>query len=164
MLLSRWALFRAHGPLSRRIALDHLQGGSGLPIKSNVGPFLSPCGHFFITFPRADGSKNICDFCDYDPDGDLNNKSSHAQRKIANIFSNFLRKRTCIASQAMLAPFSRLYFQLFFKEPLAIDASHAVKGGPGFPAPPFRFTGLPVCRSSRQNCPASASSGASGCF
>ena len=35
----------------------------------------------------------------------------------------------------MLAPFPRLYFQLFFKEPLAIDASHAVKGGPGFPAP-----------------------------
>ena len=35
----------------------------------------------------------------------------------------------------MLAPFSRLYFQLFFKEPLAFAASHAVAGGPGFPAP-----------------------------
>ena len=35
----------------------------------------------------------------------------------------------------MLAPFFRLYFQLFFKEPLAIDASHAVTGGPGFPTP-----------------------------
>ena len=45
----------------------------------------------------------------------------------------------------MLAPFSRLYFQLFFKEPLAIDASHAVKGGPGFPAPVlfYRPSGLP---------------------
>ena len=58
-----------------------------------------------------------------------------------------------MVSQAMLASFFRLYFQLFFKEPLAIDASHAVKGGPGFPAPrsvlpTFRSAVLP-CRTSR---------------
>ena len=48
----------------------------------------------------------------------------------------------------MLAPFFRLYFQLFFKERLAYAASHAVKGGPvarppGFVLPAVRSAVLP---------------------
>ena len=38
-------------------------------------------GHNFIQGARAKPSENICDFAEYDPDGDLHKQSSHAHAK-----------------------------------------------------------------------------------
>ncbi len=76
---------------------------------------------------------------------------------------------TCITSQVALSQNREIYSYFIIKEPLAYPASRAVTGGrpnvgSGFPALPFGFTGLPVCRASMLCFPAGFSACGIGRF
>ena len=98
-------------------------------------------------------SQNTCDFGEFDPDGDLHNKSSRTQPKTQDISSLSFRKPTGIFRQVALSTIYDISFSFFPKNRLHRPASHAAMGG-RFPGPPFRFTGLPVCRVSMRCFPA----------
>jgi len=78
------------GFVAAQIFFD-LQADAGLMLLSQHAPKLCLCGHNFIWASRAKASKNTCDFAEYNPDGDLQYKSSHAADKTASLFALYYR-------------------------------------------------------------------------